>query len=69
MEKEIKNMNTEDIRVFIKNRALRCAGSCNSQSTLEFNVLNELYFDLFGEPAVNTIPSYDFSYKNYGKGN
>jgi hypothetical protein len=63
MEKKTKNMNTEDIKVFIKNRALRCAGSCNSQSTLEFNVLNELYFDLFGEPAVNTIPPYGFSKK------
>ena len=61
MEKKAKNMNAEDIKVFIKNRALKCAGSCNSQSALEFNVLNELYFDLFGEPAVNTIPSYDFS--------
>lgn len=60
MDKKIKNMNTEDIKAFIKNRALRCAGSCNSQSTLEFNVLNELYSDLFGEPAVNTIPSYGF---------
>ena len=24
MEKRIKNMNTEDIKTFIKNRALRC---------------------------------------------
>jgi hypothetical protein len=61
MEKKTKNMNTEDIKVFIKNQALRCAGSCNSQSTLEFNILNELYYDLFGEPAVNTIPPYNFS--------
>lgn len=67
MKKKTKNINAEDIKAFIKNRALKCAGSCNSQSTLEFNVLNELYSDLFGEPAVNTIPSYDFSYKNYGK--
>lgn len=57
----MEKKTTEDIKTFIKNRALRCAGSCNSQSTLEFNVLNELYFGLFGEPAVNTIPSYDFS--------
>jgi hypothetical protein len=61
MEKKIKNINTEDIKTFIKNRALRCAGSCSSQGTLEFNVLNELYSDLFGEPAVNTIPPYDFT--------
>ena len=59
----MEKKTTEDIKTFIKNRALRCAGSCNSQSTLEFNVLNELYFDLFGEPAVNTIPQYDFSKK------
>ena len=59
----MEKKTTEDIKTFIKNRALRCAGSCNSQSTLEFNVLNELYFDLFGEPAVNTIPPYDFSKK------
>lgn len=52
-------MNIEDIKDFIRNRALRYAGSCSSQGSMEFNVLNELYFDLFGEPAVNTIPKYD----------
>lgn len=52
-------MNIEDIKDFIRNRALRCAGSCSSQGSMEFNILNELYFDLFGEPAVNTIPQYD----------
>ena len=51
-----KIMNTEDIKDFIRNRALRYAGSCSSQGSMEFNILNELYFDLFGEPAVNTIP-------------
>ena len=49
-------MNIEDIKDFIRNRALRYAGSCSSQGSMEFNILNELYFDLFGEPAVNTIP-------------
>lgn len=52
-------MNVEDIKDFIRNRALRYAGSCSSQGSMEFNILNELYFDLFGEPAVNTIPQYD----------
>jgi hypothetical protein len=52
-------MNIEDIKDFIRNRALRYAGSCSSQGSMEFNILNELYFDLFGEPAVNTIPKYD----------
>lgn len=61
MKKKTKNMNAENIKTFIKNRAFRCAGSCSSQSSMEFNILNELYFDLFGEPAVNTIPPYDFS--------
>ena len=51
-------MNIEDIKDFIRNRALRYAGSCSSQGSMEFNILNELYFDLFGEPAVNTIPEY-----------
>lgn len=52
-------MNIEDIKDFIRNRALRYADSCSSQDSMEFNVLNELYFDLFGEPAVNTIPKHD----------
>ena len=41
-----KIMNTEDIKDFIRNRALRYAGSCSSQGSMEFNILNELYFDL-----------------------
>lgn len=53
-----KIMNIEDIKDFIRNRALRYAGSCSSQGSMEFNVLNELFFDLFGEPAINTIPEY-----------
>ena len=56
-----KIMNIEDIKDFIRNRALRYAGSCSSQGSMEFNILNELYSDLFGEPVVNTIPPYGFS--------